>query len=974
MADFGDEAAFMQSMQTDNALSTDPPAESNTEQVESSDAGDVTLESEEEDEDYDPSALVTPALPVSAPKPSDTVENEVPSAGPRTKGGFIVDESEDEEDVPAVGTNGMNGGNGVIEEQRSATGTPLNTSDVQIPKTEDMPSNVNTTLNVSASSLPSDIRATATPPIPNLPQISDQANYASPLPKPRSSKDAVGILEDRIKEDSRGDIEAWFGLISEYRSKGKFDDARAVYDRYFKLFPSDAELWIQWLDMELENSEFFRVDSIFHRALVHLPHVQLWSKYLDYVRRRNNLNNDADGKARQIVSQAYEFVLQTLGIDKDAGVLWREYIDFLKSGPGTPGGTGWQDQQKMDTLRKAYRQAIAIPTQQVESIWKEYYMFETQLNNVTGRKFIQEKSPAYFSAKQSWFQLHRLTAELNRSTIPRLPPQPGFDGDTEYEEQVKMWKAWIEWEKTDPIDLRPDDHAEYMRRILHVYKQATITLRFEPQFWYEAAEFCYNSGKDTEGEAFLKNGIEANPESCLLAFRYADQIEMTSAGNQDGDDAVKRRGNQVRAPYDKLLDALYDLIKVNTDREANSVARIQESFAPRLAQLSSIDDADNEDEQQAAQKALLEQQNTQINAVKAGCKAQVDLLQKTLTYTWIALMRALRRVQGKGKIGEGGMRHVFNQARKRGKLTSDVYIASALLEHYCYKDVAATKIFERGMKLFPEDEEYALEYIKHLLDINDDTNARATFEAVVNRLVKDPQNIHKAKNLYMFFHRYESNYGELQQIRKLEARMKELFPNDAANLFSHRFNTSIPLQKPFDPTSVRPVISLPAQMRPKIFQSIEQHSPHIHQDSPPTFSPRPTNAHLNLPDQQPRLSPKRPFAADPSDEQAHPRKYPRGESPFKGAAGRRVNAAKGNQQAAPSLPRDVNIFLSMLPRAEQSAHIGIPPTAIMKVLRHCNLTQGQHQAQPMARIGSGQGYQQPPQGFQPPQPYGFQQR
>jgi cleavage stimulation factor subunit 3 len=87
-------------------------------------------------------------------------------------------------------------------------------------------------------------------------------------------------------------------------------------------------------------------------------------------------------------------------------------------------------------------------------------------------------------------------------------------------------------------------------------------------------------------------------------------------------------------------------------------------------------------------------------------------------------MRAMRRVQGKGAPGAavGGFRDVFSQARKRGKLLSDAYVASALIEHHCYQDPAASKIFERGMKLFPDDEEFALEYIKHLVKLNDSTS------------------------------------------------------------------------------------------------------------------------------------------------------------------------------------------------------------------------------------------------------------
>jgi cleavage stimulation factor subunit 3 len=111
--------------------------------------------------------------------------------------------------------------------------------------------------------------------------------------------------------------------------------------------------------------------------------VELWSVYLDYVRRRNNLATDTSGTARSTVSQSYEFVLGKVGIDRDAGRIWQDYIAFIKNGPGVVGGSTWQDQQKMDLLRKAYQRAVCIPIQGVEQIWKEYDSFEMSLNKIT---------------------------------------------------------------------------------------------------------------------------------------------------------------------------------------------------------------------------------------------------------------------------------------------------------------------------------------------------------------------------------------------------------------------------------------------------------------------------------------------------------------------------------------------------------------------------------------------------------------
>lgn len=79
---------------------------------------------------------------------------------------------------------------------------------------------------------PTGVNAAAAPP----PQTNDSV---PPTPTTqRLPHDKVGQLEDRIKEDPKGDIEAWRGLIAHYREKGQLDNARKIYTRFFKVFPS----------------------------------------------------------------------------------------------------------------------------------------------------------------------------------------------------------------------------------------------------------------------------------------------------------------------------------------------------------------------------------------------------------------------------------------------------------------------------------------------------------------------------------------------------------------------------------------------------------------------------------------------------------------------------------------------------------------------------------------------------------------
>ena len=91
-------------------------------------------------------------------------------------------------------------------------------SESTVKPAETLPAPTATNANVSKN---------AQPPTPN-----------TPAPRARLPHDTIGILEDRIKEDPRGDLQAWLHLINEHKKRGKIDDARNVYERFLAIFPS----------------------------------------------------------------------------------------------------------------------------------------------------------------------------------------------------------------------------------------------------------------------------------------------------------------------------------------------------------------------------------------------------------------------------------------------------------------------------------------------------------------------------------------------------------------------------------------------------------------------------------------------------------------------------------------------------------------------------------------------------------------
>ncbi|TVY80631.1 mRNA 3'-end-processing protein rna14 [Lachnellula suecica] len=877
------------------------------------------------DGEYDPSSVTSiPAVAIAGDEGSRS-SSRASVRKRKTVGGFIADDSDEDTDASTPGqtsTNLLQPPSSNLPKrapsplqtsvsQQDLQGTPENQGDsMAAPNSSHVLS-----VNPSSAGLPS-VQASAAQVLTSA----GTSAQAVAVPKARLPNDRTGILEDRIKEDPRGELDSWLALINEYRSRNKLDEARAAYERFFKVFPQAAEVWVAYAEMELENDNRSAAEQIFGKSLMTVPNVQLWSVYLNYIRRVNDLTNDVTGTARQTISQSYDFVLDNIGSDRDSGKIWTEYIQFVRSAPGQVGGTSWQDQQKMDQLRKAYQRAICVPMSTVNNLWKEYDQFEMSLNKMTGRKFLQEKSPGYMSARSANTAMENITRGLIRTTLPRLPPAHGFDGEQEYNQQVDVWKRWLSWEQEDPLVLKTEEPKAYNARVLYLHKQAVMALRFWPETWVDAAEWCFSNGLDAEGDTFLNDGIAANPESCLLAFKKADRLETTLTAEEAGKGPAEQ-GAVVRAPYDKLLDTLYESIKQLKVREAADLAKLDESIALDASISAIVSKAEDDDEENEAEKKVREaDKENKTRVIRLGYSSQAQLISRTISFAWIALMRAMRRIQGKGAVKDkvGGSRQIFADARARGKLTSDVYVASALIEHHVYKDPAGTKIFERGAKLFPEDDVFILEYLKHLLSIGDTTNARVAFETAVSRLTQKPESVAKAKPLYAYFHKYESKYGELSQIRKLELRMAELYPEDPKLLqFASRYSG-----QGFDPTAVRPIISPATQMRPKstaLMPSIEQHT--SVQDSPrPQFvqeiSPRPQYL-------QTTNSPKRPFPVEDMDDD-RPRKLARGQSPLKGAAGRRLNQQKqlhgtpGWQSNAPPfvVPRDITFLLSIIPRAD----------------------------------------------------------
>jgi len=109
--------------------------------------------------------------------------------------------------------------------------------------------------------------------------------------------------------------------------------------------------------------------------------------------------------------------------------------------------------------------------------------------------------------------------------------------------------------------------------------------------------------------------------------------------------------------------------------------------------------------------------------------------------------------------------------------------------HVCKATNVATRIFEKGIELFGNEEiEIVLRYLGFLISLNDDasklvffaanpsdqfvpSDARALFERVIVNFPPE-----RARPLWERWARYEYQYGDLESAQKLEKRIAEVYP------------------------------------------------------------------------------------------------------------------------------------------------------------------------------------------------------
>jgi cleavage stimulation factor subunit 3 len=304
-------------------------------------------------------------------------------------------------------------------------------------------------------------------------------------------------------------FEGWITLLNEFMSssstKERHDDIRTLYDRFLLYFPYATKYWIAYIDFEVRMKDHSRISTLFSKCLRLIHSFDIFKAYLNYIRRTHSISEDAN-QGRAVIKQAYDFVLAKVAHDRESGPIWSDYLSFLKA---VQVNSAFEEQQKVDEIRKVYQRAVSLPINNVEQIWREWDTWENGVNKVTAKKMLSERSSSYLNARTVLRTLKGFYENLDR--CQPIMSSPTFT--VAEKSLLASWRKVIQWERGNPLKI--EDNSTLYERISWVFWQALNVLPRFPELWYDFAMYSSSAGKQEKVLSILKSGCDSCRGRCV---------------------------------------------------------------------------------------------------------------------------------------------------------------------------------------------------------------------------------------------------------------------------------------------------------------------------------------------------------------------------------------------------------------------------------------------------------------------------
>ncbi|KAI3870583.1 hypothetical protein MKX03_022776 [Papaver bracteatum] len=288
-------------------------------------------------------------------------------------------------------------------------------------------------------------------------------------------------------------------------------EAVPIYEQLLSMFPTAAKYWKQYVEAHMILNDDVAAKQVFGRCLLDNRQVSLWRSYIRLIRK---LNDKKGAEGQEETKKAFEFMLNYLGSDIASGLVWIEYITFLKSLPAT---NPQEESQRVASIRKVYQKAITTPTHHVEQLWKDYENFVNSVSRALAKGQVSEYQPKYNSAKAVYRERKKLVDAIDWNMLAVSPT-----GSDKEEQQCMAWKRFLAFEKRNPQRI---DSESSNSRIILSYEQCLMHLYYYPDVWYDYATWHADNGSIDLAVKVYQKALKVLPDSELLKYAYAELEE-----------------------------------------------------------------------------------------------------------------------------------------------------------------------------------------------------------------------------------------------------------------------------------------------------------------------------------------------------------------------------------------------------------------------------------------------------------------
>ena len=244
---------------------------------------------------------------------------------------------------------------------------------------------------------------------------------------------------------------------------------------------------------------------------------------------------------------------------------------------------------------------------------------------------------------------------------PPLPHRPTWSESDRA--LVASWKAYADWELTNPLELEDDDDVQ--ARASYVYrKMVGGECRYFPEIWYIASKYSQGLGKIDDAAGYLRAGVQANPSrsvSTIISYPLEGARVLTTFTSAlpvfsflltfalaELEESRKEFG-KVHALFAGLLGRLQPTLEKTkasiTDEIAAAVATVVEAVAPRKAAGNQLIIDPSEPDLAELKRAQDEERRAKADEIRTRRDKETDELEKGVALVWIMYMRFARRAE-----------------------------------------------------------------------------------------------------------------------------------------------------------------------------------------------------------------------------------------------------------------------------------------------------------------------------------------